>query len=184
MKISYVVGLLLILTGFSLYSCGDGTSNKEVKPLTREELKEAIVEMEDSLKVLQQKGQKIESLHRIELINRLLAYYRGYPEDEYSAVCLDKTQMIYSTLEAPEYAVAYCDTLLEKYPKYKNRALVLESQGANYDVFVTPRDSAMVRKYYTMLLEEFPKLSDEKKRGIRKRLQHNDLTFEEYLLKL
>ncbi len=184
MKISYLVMFLLVFTGAAMQSCGGSKDDKTSTPLTKEELKSTISEMEDSLKSMQKNGKKIESIHRIELVNRLLAFYKQYPKDDFSAQCLDKTQMIYSTLDAPEYAVAYCDTLLNNYPKYKNRALVLESQGSNYDVFVTPRDSAKVRKYYTLLLEEFPNMDAEKKEGIRKRLMHNDLTFDEYLMKM
>lgn len=174
----------IILIGFVLLiaaACGDSSKDKKAEKPTLEELKKAITHMHDSILDLQKSNKKVESLHRIELINRLLAVYRNYPENDFSAECLDKVHMLYAAMEAPEYSAAYADTILEKFPKYKNRALILESQGANYDVFITPRDSSKVRKYYSMLLKEFPNLDKEKKDGIIKRLKSNNLTFDEYV---
>lgn len=180
MKIKFLFGITLFAL-LVLNACGSDNSNGGATKPSKETLKKSISSLEDSLSKMQKKGEKIENLYRIELINRLLAFYRNYPKDDFSAQCLDKTQMIYSNLEAPEYAIAYCDTLIELYPKYENRALILESQGANYDVFVTPRDSAMVRKYYTMLLNEYPEIEKDKREGILKRLKNNHLSFDEYV---
>jgi hypothetical protein len=70
---------------------------------------------------------------------------------------------------------------LEKFPKYVNRALVLESQGSAYDIFIQPRDTSKVRKYYTMLLEENPKMEKDKAEGIRDRLRHLDMNFDQFI---
>jgi hypothetical protein len=67
------------------------------------------------------------------------------------------------------------------YPNYKNRALVLESQGSSFDVFPEIRDTAKVRYYYTLLLKENPKMNREKTKGIKERLQHLNLTFDQYI---
>ncbi len=185
MSRSYLFGVIYLVVGLSLYSCG-GNSNKkdkEVPKLSKSELKASLAKIEDSLRMMQKNGEKIESLHQIEYINRHLDYYRAYPEDKYSPVCLDKVQWMYLILQAPQYSIDYSDTILEMYPKYKNRAGVLESQGATYDAIVEPRDSAMVRKYYTMLLDENPSMNKEKRDGIRKRLKNNHLTFDEWIMK-
>lgn len=90
--------------------------------------------------------------------------------------------MVYSGIGKFDLASNWADTLLANYPKYPNRALVLESQGSTFDAIVEPRDSAKVRKYYTQLLNEFPNLDKEKREGIEKRLRYNKLTFDEYII--
>ena len=119
------------------------------------------------------------SLSQQELINRLTAYYRNYPEDPYSADCLFKVQMVYSGLNAHRKSIAYGDTLLTKFPSYKNKHLAIESNIAALDVFLEPRDTAAIRSYYNMLLadNEYPK---SKKVEIRRRLKYLALPIFEY----
>ena len=150
---------LSTLSFFFLFSCGESAEHKSKKV----NLREGITAYEDSLANLQkdpQKAAKITSLAQIELINRLLAYSKAFPKDTFSADCLFKTHMIYEQLSAPREARAYGDTLLERFPDYKNRLLVIESLGSSYDINA-PRDTAMVRKYYTLLLES-PKIPTQK----------------------
>ncbi len=185
MKISFYISIFVFAASV-MFSCKNEEKKDEVAKeiVSKEDLKASIDSMKDSLMMMSKEKKKIDNLYRIELINRLLSFYHSYPEDEYSAECLNETQMIYSMLEAYEYSAAYSDTLLEKYPKYKGRALVLENQGANYDIFISPRDSSKVRKYYSMLLKEYPSLDKDKREGILKRLKKNDLTFDEYISSL
>jgi outer membrane protein assembly factor BamD (BamD/ComL family) len=162
-----------------LFSCGNPTEQKSKK----EDWRERITSYEDSLANLQkdpQKAAQITSLAQIELINRLKAYNKAFPKDTFSADCLFKIHMIYEQLRAPREARAYGDTLLERFPDYKNRLLVIESLGSSYDINA-PRDTAMVRKYYNLLLQE-PKIPTQKKKDIKARLARLDLTFEDYIL--
>lgn len=183
MKMKWFI-IMLILIGL-IQSCGGDEENNEGKP-TKEELKVSIKEMEDSLTGLQKDlsnsdTKQIPNLTQFELINRLLAYYHNYPEDPYAAECLDKVHMKYSGMNIPLRAVQYADTLLEKYPDYPNRAMVLESQGSTYDISLKPRDTAKVRYYYEMLLKENPEMDKDKKEGLKLRLKHIDMTFEEFI---
>jgi hypothetical protein len=183
-KRNQLVALGFVAITLLFYSCGgDGQKNEELVKPSKEELRASIKVMEDSLKKLQVNQIPVENLHQMELINRLKLYYELYSEDKYSPVCLDNIHMIYSGMGVPELSSAYADTLLDKYPTYENRAMILESQGSNYDVFITPRDSAMVRYYYSLLLKENPNLNKDKRKGIIDRLAHNNLTFDEYLSK-
>jgi len=173
--------ILFFLFLVQLQSCGSDNSSKMP---TRESLKARIKEMEDSLKGLQSdlnQTKQIPNLTNFELINRLLDYYHAYPNDEYSAECLDKVHMKYSGMNISERAVMYADILLEKYPNYVNRALVIESQIGSYDVSIQPRDTAKVRYYYNLLLKENPKMPKEKKLEIQDRLAHLDMTLFEYV---
>lgn len=165
----------------TIYSCGN---NKDGRP-DQEELKSKIENIEDSLKKLQTEESaynQIPKSARIEQVNRLLDFYHNYPEEPFAAECLDKVHMVYSGMNDYYMAAKYADTLLNKFPDYPNRAMILESQASNYDIFIEPRDSAKVRYYYEILLKEYPKLEKEKRNDIRKRLKYNDLTFNEYLL--
>lgn len=185
-KFTPVIALFLVISLMLISSCADGKDkqvNSSKSVASKAEMKTSIKNMEDTLKMMQSKKQPIENLHRLELINRLRLFYETYPKDEYSATCLDNIHMIYSGMGVHDLSIAYADTLLEKYPKYANRAMILESQGSNYDIFSSPRDSTKVRYYYTKLLKEFPKLDKEKRQGIIDRLSQNHLTFDEFINK-
>lgn len=176
---------LFIVIGLigGIYSCGSDASKEGEKP-TKEELVSKIKVMEDSLKGLQANLntiKQIPNLTHFELINRLLDYYHNYPEDPYAAECLDKVHMKYSGMGIHVRAVEYADTLLNKYPDYVNRAMVLESQGSTFDIFIQPRDTAKVRYYYELLLKENPKMEKDKREGIKDRLKHLDMTFDEFI---
>lgn len=173
MKMKYVVSITLIAL---LYACGGNTDQLSV-----ETLKEKIAQKEDSLKMLQESGQPIPQNKHYELIESLLQFYYTHPKDPEAPVCLDKVQMAYSGLGVYFKAVQYADTLIEKYPKYINRAMVLESQAANYDYFFTPRDTNKIKYYNQLLLKENPKMDKEKRAGIEMKLKHLDLGMEEYL---
>lgn len=165
-----------------MYSCKDSNATaSETKPLTKESLRASIKEMEDSLSNSSNStlSGAAYNLSQLELINRLTAYYRNYPDDPYSADCLFKVQMVYSGLNAHRKSIAYGDTLLKKFPSYKNKYLVIESNIAALDVFLEPRDTAMIRTYYTMLLSdhEYPKT---KKAEINRRLKFLYLSIFDY----
>lgn len=175
-----LVVLAVILLG--VYSCKNSTSNTEsTTPVSRESLKASIQAMEDSVTTLstQKTTGAMLSLSQQELINRLTAYYRNYPEDPYSADCLFKVQMVYSGLNAHRKSIAYGDTLLKKFPSYKNKHLSIESNIAALDVFLEPRDTAEIHRYYNMLLSdnEYPQ---SKKGEIKRRLKYLELTIFEY----
>ena len=165
-----------------VYSCKDSKdTSSETKPLTKESLRASIQEMEDSVSHSSNATASGASfnLSQLELINRLTLYYRIYPEDPFSADCLFKVQMLYSGLNAHRKSIAYGDTILRKFPSYKNKHLVIESNVAALDVFLEPRDTAMIRTYYTMLLSdnEYPKT---KKAEINRRLKFLHLSIFDY----
>ncbi len=162
-----------------LISCtGTDSENNEAEI---ENLKEIIVQKEDSLSQLQKENKQIPKEKHYELIQSLNDFYLAFPKDKYAPVCLDKIQMSYSGLGVYHRAIEYADILIKKYPKYINRPMILESQASNYDIFQQPRDTLKVRYYYELLLKENSKLNKDKKEGIQMRLQHLNLTFDEYI---
>ena len=161
-----------------LSSCGN---NPKVDENSREALKNKITEIEDSISALQKKSSEpIPNLTSIELINRLTAYYKAFPKDEYAADCLFKLHMKLTELNANEKALEYGDTLLLNFPNYKNKDFILESLGSTYDFIIQPRDTSKVRYYYSLLLKE-KKIPKEKREGIENRLKHLDLDFFAYI---
>lgn len=174
MKMKLFIILALITIAYGCAETADGTQSAE-------DLKEIIKQKEDSLMLFQKQGKVIPNEKRYELIRTLLDFQRTYPKDPYAPECLNKVQMSYSLLGVGFKAVQYSDSLIKNYPKYPGRALVIESQASNYDFFNQPRDTAKVRYYYTLLIEENPKMDKEKKEGILMRLKHLDLTLDQYI---
>lgn len=169
--------LILVLSGlFVFFSCSN-------LPESESEYITYITEMEDSLKTMssdaaQQKNYK-ETQDRY--VTKLIEFYQKYSDSKEAAISLDKVHMLYSGMGDYETSVKWADTLLIKFPKYINRAMVLESQANSYDVFLQPRDTTMVRKYYTQLLNEFPNLDKTKRADIEERLKYNKLTLQQYM---
>ena len=177
--------LIFVAASMVLFACGgNSTETSEKEKPSKEILIDKIKQMEDSLRNLQANADQVKqvpNLTRIEYINRLLDYYYNYPEDQLAAECLDKVHMVYSGMNVHIRAIQYADTLLQKYPDYMNRAMVLESIGSSYDIFLQPRDSAKVRHYYEQLLKENPNMDKEKRKGIQERLKYNHLNFDQYI---
>lgn len=168
----YFLGLITALTLLS--SCGSDVQNAY----------DAITAKEDSLAVASEKlpyGEMLPEDDTYQLITLLLNFSEDFPEDEHAPECLDKVHMAYSGLRVYNKASFYADKLLKEYPDYINKAMVLESQAGNYDLFIVPRDTSKVRYYYELLLKE--DITKEKRKDIKKRLKYLDLTIEEYILK-
>ena len=166
--------------GMFLAACNSSdTANSK----DHEALIKSITDMEDSIMSLQRdpaQANKIPSLTNIELINRLIAFYHAYPKEDYAATCLMKVHIKYSDLNAHQKALAYGDTLLNSFPKFKNRDFIIESMASTYDIMITPRDTAQIRKYYNLLLKE-PTITQEKRKDVLERLKHIDMTLFEYI---
>ena len=176
-KISLILSCICIL----FYSC---ENKPKVVEKSREVLKTKIMEMEDSILLIkdntEDKNSDMRGIKNIELINRLTAYYKAFPKDEYAADCLFKLHMKLTELNAHEKALGYGDTLLLNFPNYKNKDIILESMSSTYDVLVEPRDTSKIRYYYSLLLKE-KNLPKEKREDIVNRLKHIDLDFFAYI---
>lgn len=172
-------GLFFSILAF-LFSCGNENSN-----LSKEDKSELKKEIISSISSLEKKGLEsatgITETDRKSLIKSLMDFYTNFPNDEKTPHCLDKLQMIYSSTGDYQKSMEYSEIIIKDFPNYVNRALIIENQAANYDIFITPRDSAKVRYYYDLLLKENSNLETTKKDDIRKRLANNHLNFKEYV---
>ena len=69
-------------------------------------------------------------------------------------------QELYDASGAYLKAIAYGDTIAEKYPEFSNLVLVLEKNAAILDFNMSDRDTVKIRKAYERLLA-LPNLSKE-----------------------
>ncbi len=166
-----MVGLLVLLT-----ACSGGAAKETV---TKEALLQEVTVFEDSLKRnLIPAGSREVTINYAE---KCLAVYRNFPKSKEAPKYLDKAHVILSSNGLHGLAVLYADTLINKYPAYKNRPMVLQSLASAYDLFIIPRKKELVVKYYKMLLKENPNLPKEERENVQFRLDNIDKTFEELI---
>lgn len=191
--IKYLLGVCLIAA--LAVSCGgeDEENSKGNNELPSTEIPEAdvlradIKQLEDSLMKISQNGngdtKKVTNLMQQACIEKLKMMYQAYPEDKDAARSLHKVSMMYSAMGVSDLSVKYADSLIEKYPKYKDRWLVLQSNAMYYDMEAQPRDKEKMRYYLEKLIEEYPNLDPEILDQSKSRLETIDLTFEELIQK-
>jgi tetratricopeptide (TPR) repeat protein len=170
--------LYFIVFTLLLFSCGGQNDSAKT------ELKDKITNLEDSMTIISQNlkpGEIMSSELHEELIGLLKEYSLSYSDDVYAPEYLDKLHLIYSGRGDYAQSTKYADTLINNYPDYINRAMILESQAIAYDFNIKPRDTSKVRYYYELLLNEYPDLPQEKSQGIKSRLKNLHLTIEEIM---
>lgn len=169
-----VIGMLGLIA--VLAACSGGEKNEAT---SKESLVEEVTLFEDSLKRnLIPAGSRTTTINYAE---KCLAVYRTYPKSKEAPKYLDKAHVILSSNGLHGLAVLYADTLINKYPDYKNRPMVLQSLASSYDLFIIPRKKELVLKYYNMLLKENPNLPKEERETVQFRLDNIDKSFEELI---
>ena len=170
---------IVLITLFVFTSCGSQSTNDS-------KLIEQIKAKEDSISKIScdlRPGQLLPKEVSEELIDLLLLYFSENPKNAYSAECLQKVHMIYSSTKEYQKSADYGDTLLANFPDYINRPLILESMATSYDIYISPRDTNKIRHYNELLLEENPDLPAEKVEGIKFKLDNLELSLEEIIMK-
>ncbi|NVK65718.1 MAG: hypothetical protein HWE22_14085 [Flavobacteriales bacterium] len=184
----YFLGFAVIMAFF--VSCGDGgEADKDVEFYetdvpNADVLRVGIKDLEDSLMLLsedQTADRTLTNLVQQAYVEKLKLMYRMYPEDKDAAHSLRKVYMMYSAMGAPELSVKYADSLVEKYPKYEEGWLALQSNAMYYDMEAKPRDKEKVRYYLEKLLKDYPNLDPQIIEQVKSRLETIDLTFEELI---
>jgi tetratricopeptide (TPR) repeat protein len=166
-----------------LIACNSKEEKQVAEKPTKEVLKSKIDEMDDSLQVLYQEimkdpTKKIPSLAIYNTINKYKDFYENYPKDPFAPVCLDKIQQLYLQEKVYVKSLEFTDILLKEYPAYKDKALVLLNAGSTCEIL---NDRKKMKKYYTQLLEEYPKIDKDTKEMVEFRLKHIDLTFDQLI---
>ncbi len=181
-RVLFILSIVLLLIG-----CDSNSKLMENEDLSPKTLLEQIKEQEDKINELSKDlrpGMKIPSEMNEKLIHLLIEFYHKFPKNKYAPVCLDKLHMIYSAKREYQTSADYGDTLLNNYPNYINRPMILESMATTYDIFIQPRDTSKVRYYNELLLEEDKEMPQEKREEIIFRLNHLDLSLEEMILEI
>ena len=151
----------------------------EIKSLNNEMLKLFLEKGRNTASLTSEERIKFKtdlSVKRMELINLNLKFYKNFPEDTLSAYCLADVQQLYDASGAYLKAIAYGDTIADRYPKFSNLILVLEKNAAILDFNISERDTVQIRKAYERLLA-LPNLSEETRQTYLERLSslHLDL---------
>lgn len=186
----YVIGFVALCA--LLIGCNEEeSSNKadESKFYTTEVpeaevLRVGIKQLEDSLNKISRNPKiekKMTNLVQQAYIEKLKLLYQAYPKDKDAALSLRKVYMMYSAMGVPELSAKYADTLIEKYPKYNERWLALQSNAVYYDMEVVPRNKEKVRYYLEKLINEYPNIDPEVLEQAKSRLKTIDLSFEELI---
>ncbi len=162
----FVIGLLFVV------SCSQNVE---------ESLRESIQLLENELKNTSVNDVDKVAMLKDSLVGELLNYYRKYPNDPYAPECLDKVHFIYSSQMNYVEAAMYADTLINKYPDYINRPMVIESQYNNYDMFIKPRNIDKAKYYLELLLKEDKEMDKERRADFEYRLEYIDLTIEQLM---
>lgn len=170
--------LLAFCTLFMLASCGSDA------PQSKEEYIQDFKQYEDSIK---KKGnEKLNFSNQQDALayaERCLEIAHRFPKEEEAPEYMDKAHMILAGAGFHSRSVMLADTIIMMYPRYKNRAMVLESAAVTYDMFILPRRKDKVKAYYELLLKDYPNLPKEQKANIEFRLQNVDLSFDQLIEK-
>jgi len=170
MKYFFIISL-------TLFSCSNTETNKDAK---NEQF--ILTHKIDSLEQIgTNNSEGISKQDQDQLLSSLEEYASNFPKDDSLAFYLDKIQMIYAAKEDYIKSSEYAERIIKSHKNYPNRALIIESQAANYDVFLTPRDTNKIKHYYQLLLKENKNIDKEKREDILKRLKHIHLPLKEYI---
>lgn len=148
-------------------------------------LRVGIKELEDSLNKIAQRPEienKVKTLVQQAYLEKLKLMYQAYPKDKDAARSLAKVYMMYSGMGVSELSSKYADTLIERYPKYEERWLALQSNALYYDMEAVPRNKEKMRYYLEKLIKEYPNIDPEILAQAKSRLETIDLTFEELMV--
>ena len=146
-----------------------------------EDLKDQIAKYEHRIHRSSEANQGLDSLlmQKSKLANVLQRYYTSCPNDPYAATCLSKLHMLYSGMNDTRKAVAYADTLIEKYPEFPDRSQVIESQIVSYELEIRPRNVEMIKTYLKLWLKENKAADKEKIQEMKYHLEHVNLSLED-----
>lgn len=185
-----------ILVIFLIFSCTNENEKNEVgsgetgaiknkAPKDLKTLLFRVKQLEDSIttEVTKDPNKPIGSFVFLDLINRLKDVANNFPEAPETAGCLFKLHMKYGEMKGFKESLCYGDTLLNRFPSFKDRNLLLQSMATTYDLSLKPRDSKKV-EYYLKLLLESKTLPENEKAEIKNRLKYINLDVLAYSTKL
>lgn len=174
---------LVFALGLILFSCGDKNSEESQDSVTvlptAEEISKEVVNLEDSLIQMSKSnevyGKQMINLTRQSLIEKLKYGYQNFPEDKKAPEYLAKLHMLYASIGVDDIGNRYADTLLDKYPNFKDKRQIVESQIVYYSQ-KTPYEPKKVEDLINLVLsDKNSNLTVEQREDYEFRLKHIDL---------
>jgi len=195
--------ILYILLGFFIFSCGDenkskkqqAVSSKSAVEKSRGDILTQIEEFSDSLYKMTMKlydqNNDLDKNSRIALeskiivvrqqyINENISFLNSFPKDTIAPYCFYKLNSIYNQMNAYEKSLACLDSILVNYPNFAYYSQVLEEKAGTLDLFIKPRDTALIRETYEKLLS-LPDLPAHKIEDYNNRILNLDKDISEIL---
>ena len=195
--------ILYILLAFFIFSCGDDNksskkqvaSSKSAVEKSRGDVVAQIEEFSDSLFKMTMKlydqNNGLDKNARIALeskiivvkqqyINENISFLNSFPKDTLAPYCLYKLNSIYNQMNAYEKSLACLDSILTNYPDFVYYPEVLEEKAGTLDLFIKPRDTALIRETYEKLLS-LPDLPADKIEDYNNRISNLDKDLSEIL---
>ena len=195
--------ILYILLAFFIFSCGNekisskkqGASSKNSVEKSRDVVVSQIEKFSDSLfrmtmKLYDQnngldKNARIALESKIivvkqQLVNENIGFINRFSKDTLAPYCLLDLHSIYNQMNAYEKSLACLDTILTNYPDFVYYSYVLEEKAGTLDLFIKPRDTALIREAYEMLLS-LPGLPKDKIEVYNNRISNLDKDLSEIL---
>jgi tetratricopeptide (TPR) repeat protein len=195
--------ILYILLAFFIFSCGDeiksskkqAVSSKSAVEKSRDNVVAQIEEFSDSLFKMTMKlydqNNGLDKNARIALeskiivvrqqyINENISFLNSFPKDTLVPYCFYKLNSIYNQMNAYEKSLACLDSILTNYPDFVYYSEVLEEKAGTLDLFIKPRDTALIRETYQKLLS-LPDLPAHKIEDYNNRISNLDKDISEIL---
>ena len=195
--------ILYILVAFLIFSCGNenktskkqDASSKTSNEKSRGDILTQIEEFSDSLYKMTMKlydqNNDLDKNSRIALeskiivvrqqyINENISFLNSFPKDTIAPYCFYKLNSIYNQMNAYEKSLACLDSILVNYPNFAYYSQVLEEKAGTLDLFIKPRDTALIRETYEKLLS-LPDLPAHKIEDYNNRILNLDKDISEIL---
>jgi tetratricopeptide (TPR) repeat protein len=165
-----ICGLAVLAAGCK----GEQTTEESIEgSITPDGLKGEIMQIQDSLRKSMPEVPK--DLYDL-AISKNMQYFDHFPEDDFSAECLDRVQGYYNQLQKLNKAVIITDTLLARFPDYKGKKELMYNRAVNLDLI---RDTARARAAYQDYLKTFPNLSPAEREDIEELIKLVPYSIEE-----
>lgn len=182
MRLIFFFYIFLVLVSCSRKSDTSILTSKDVNTKTAINTKIKIVEDSLAYHYKLMVNNRVDSLPS-EMILRAIAlyesYYHQFPKDSLTPIYLDKIHQLHTQEKRYTYAVNWVDTLLQQYPNYTNKAELLYSAATTSDLYLL--DTNRIKRYYTRLLDDCPKLKKNIRLEIENRLRNLKYPYLEYL---
>ena len=167
--------VFLLFFGVSLLilACNRSSRNSVVHQTNYEKVEKQIVRLEDTLHYAykQLMNNSVDTLP-FNTIHLLESHYKRAfnigAKKEMTSIYLDRLQQLYMQEKKYALSLAWTDTLLYHFPKYKQKAALLLNAATTSEVFL--KDVKKTQYYYNRLLNEHPKLKKEVVEMVKMRL--------------